>query len=85
MDALTEKLPESETGTIVVVQSLKPDQFFTASQQKRLGELMDKLHQARDQNLKLNSADQTELEQLIKAEIEGSARRADAIANEFFS
>lgn len=32
-------------GTLVIVQRFRPDEFFTAQQQARLQELMDRLHE----------------------------------------
>ena len=42
LDALNAQLSEEEAGTLVVVQHLRPDRFFTAAQQQRLEELMTK-------------------------------------------
>ena len=40
MDALAAQLDQSEAGTLIVVQQMRPDRFFTADQQQRLDELM---------------------------------------------
>lgn len=40
LDALTAQLPDDETGLLAVVQNLRPDRFFDAVQQRRLGELI---------------------------------------------
>ena len=43
LDALTSQLGDAETSTLVVVQQLRPDDFFTAQQQRRLEELIGAL------------------------------------------
>ena len=40
LDALTSQLEDEESGTLVIVQNRKPDEFFDAAQQARLTELM---------------------------------------------
>jgi len=45
---LAPQLDEAEAGTLVVVQQLRPDHYFTAEQQKRLEELMMRWRKARD-------------------------------------
>ena len=42
LDALANQLGESESGTLIVIQNLRPDEFFTAAQQQRLSELLVK-------------------------------------------
>ena len=36
LDALTAQLADEETGTLVVVQQMRPDRFFTEAQVARL-------------------------------------------------
>ena len=79
LDALTAQLPSEETGTIVIVQNHKPDQFFTAQQQQRLSQLMDHWRRARDAGASLPAAEQAELNQLVDAEVEASGKRAAAM------
>lgn len=79
LDALTAQLPVEETGTLVVIQNHKPDQFFSAQQQQRLKELMDRWRSARDSGTPLSAADQTELSELVDAEAEASGKRAAAV------
>ena len=80
LDALTQQVGESETGTMVVIQELRPDQFFTAAQQNRLGELMALWRAARDAGTALAPEQQAELESLVDAELEGATRRAAAMS-----
>ena len=82
LDALTNQLPENESGTLVVVQSLRPDRFFTAAQRQRLGELMERWRIARDQGSSLSSEDQIELNALADAELRASADRAAALVQD---
>lgn len=79
LDALTAQLPEPQDSLVVVVQSLRPDRFFNAEQQRRLGELMSAWREARDGGTTLIPAEQAELDGLIEAELNGSAGRAAAL------
>lgn len=80
VDALTAQLENGNDETLYIVQRWSPDEFFTAEQQKRLSELMQKLHEAQDRNEGLPAEEKEELEKLIAAELEGSGRRAEKIA-----
>ena len=82
LDAMTEKLELKGRNAVVYVQDFCPDEFFTAAQQARLAELMEKWRDARDKNETLSADEQTELEQLIEAELEGSALRAEKLADQ---
>jgi DNA-binding transcriptional regulator YbjK len=82
LDALTAQLSEEETGTLVIVQSLRPDRFFSVGQQKRLAELMERWRTARDRGETLPANQQAELEALVEAELRASADRAAALAGE---
>jgi|SRR5438445_10827761 len=79
LDALTPQLDESQTGTLVVVQQLRPDQFFTAVQQQRLQELMARWREARDAGKSLPPAELAELDALVAAELRAAADRAAAM------
>jgi hypothetical protein len=82
LDTLTAKLAEGESGTLIVVQHMRPDQFFTAQQQQRLAELMERWRAARAAQAALPAAEQAELEALVAAEWEGATRRAAALLRE---
>ena len=82
LDALTVQLPQDETGTLVVVQNLRPDQFFNSSQQARLAALMTRWREARDQGKTLPPDELAELTALVDAELLASAARAEALADE---
>jgi len=81
LDALTDQLSADETSTMVIVQSLRPDRFFTAAQQQRLEALMARWRTLRDQGCTLPPDEQAELEALIAAELRASATRAGALAD----
>ena len=81
LDALTAQLSADEAGTLVIVQSLRPDRFFTTAQQQRLATLMARWRTTRDQETTLPADEQTELEALIEAEVQASAARAAALAD----
>jgi hypothetical protein len=74
LDALTAQLGEEESGTLVVIQNRRADRFFNASQQDRLTELMTKRKTGA-----LSPNEETELENLVEAELEGAKHRAEEI------
>jgi hypothetical protein len=80
LDALTAQLSADEASTLVIVQSLRPDQFFTAAEQERLARLMACWRAAREQGSALPVAEQAELEALIDTELRTSAARIAALA-----
>ena len=83
LDGIVSQLPQDDGGgTLVIVQRFQPDRFFTAAQQQRLGELMDRWRAARDTGNSLPAAEQAELEALVEAELRASADRADAMLRE---
>jgi|SRR5436853_3057556 len=81
LDALTAQLSADETSTLVIVQSLRPDRFFTAAQQRRLDHLMARWRSARDQDTSLSADEQAELEALVAAELEAATHRAATLAD----
>ena len=82
LDALTAQLGEEELNTLVIVQHHCPDRFFSAEQQKRLEELMDRWRNAREAGRALSSEEQAELDALVDAEVRAAADRAAALASE---
>ena len=81
LDALTAQLSADEASTLIIVQHLRPDRFFTAAQQQRLDALMARWRNLRDQGATLPANEQTELDALIAAELQASAARAAALAD----
>jgi hypothetical protein len=82
LDALAAELPADEGGTLVIVQSHRPDQFFNAEQQQRLAELMARWRSARDGGGSLSPEDQAELDALVDLEVKASAERTSAILHD---
>lgn len=74
LDALASQLEDEEGGTLVIVQNRRADRYFTASQQERLTELMQR-HKAGS----LSAEEKNELESLIEAELKGARQRAETI------
>jgi hypothetical protein len=81
LDALMAQLSADEASTLIIVQSLRPDRFFTAAQQRRLEALMGRWRTLRDQGDTLPADEQAELEALIAAELQAAAARAAALAD----
>jgi hypothetical protein len=82
LDALTPQLSVDEAGTLIIVQSHRPDRFFNAVQQQRLSELMARWRAARDKGETLPLGEQSELETLVEAELRAAAGRATALGDE---
>lgn len=80
LDALATQLPEGVDGALVVVHYGQADDFFTADQQQRLAELMDRWRSAREARRSLDPGEQEELDALVDAELAAAARRAAALA-----
>jgi hypothetical protein len=81
LDALTAQLEPAQAGTLVVVQQLRPDQFFTEDQQTRLEQLMARWRAAREADTPMPAADQAELEKLTEAELQAATDRAVALVH----
>lgn len=79
LDALTAQLSDEESGTLLIVQNLRPDRFFPAEQRQRLAELMEKWRSARDTQTGLSPEEQVELETLVEAELQAATQRAEAM------
>lgn len=78
LDALTAQLGREESGTVVVVQQMRPDRYFTETQTRRLRELMDR---SQNGDVPLMAAERVERDALIEAEIRASGQRAAALAD----
>ncbi len=76
LDALTAQLGPEANGTLVIVQSMRPDRFFTAEQICRLQELTEG-----NRIGTLTSEEQAEYYGLIEAELLASAHRAASLAD----
>jgi hypothetical protein len=80
LEAQLESEAPHETGeTLVILQRLRADDLFTAEQQQRLRKLMDQHHGAIADGKKLDDPLQTELEQLVQAELEANIQRSQRL------
>ena len=82
LDAISAQLADEQDGTLVVVQSFKPDRCFSAEQQRRLAELLECRSMAVQQGRALPDSEQAELEALIETEVRAAGQRAAALADE---
>ncbi|KAF3978663.1 MAG: hypothetical protein HFP77_00730 [Methylococcales symbiont of Iophon sp. n. MRB-2018] len=82
LDALNEQLGDDEKGTLIIVQNYRPDCFFDATQQKRLGELMARWRVAKDNRTEFSIEKQEELDSLVELELLASADRAKKLNGE---
>jgi aminoglycoside/choline kinase family phosphotransferase len=79
LDALNQALPPEDAGTLVVVQSFRPDKYFNESQQRRLRELMAQWRAAREEGRELSTAERAELEELVDLEVRAASKRASVL------
>jgi len=70
---------EQSGCTVVIVQRFLPDDLFTAQQQARLQELMDRFHEAVAVGEVLAPQVQEELEGLVEAELKATIERSARI------
>ena len=82
LDKITAQLSAEESGTLVIVQNLRPDRFFNKAQQQRLTELMAQWRTARDSEAEFPAESQAELNALVETELRATALRAAAIHRE---
>lgn len=82
LDAISAQLPIHVKGTLVVVQNLQADEFFTREKCARLEHLMARWRAARDAGVSLPLIEQAELDSLVQEEIVAAGRRAAALRNE---
>lgn len=82
LDAISSQLPADKKGTLVVVQNLQADQFFTNEQCVRLEQLMARWRLARDACIAFNAIEQAELDSLLQEEVAAAGRRAAALSSE---
>ena len=66
----------------MIVQNLRPDRFFSTSQQRQLATLMGRWRAARDQGAALLPEELAELRELVDAELRASAARGETLADE---
>lgn len=81
LDAITAQMGENAASTLVVIQHMRGDSFFSEAQRTRLGELMRVWRIARDRGESLSECEQAELQDLINTELIASGRRAAHLAD----
>ncbi len=79
LDALTIQLGEIEFSALLVIQSFRPDSFFSTEQQEKLSELMNLWRLARDQGQELPLEQQAALDRLVEAELRAATARTAAL------
>ena len=79
IDSLSEQLGEHDSGTLLIIQNLKPDRFFNDTQRQRLVELMSEWRSARDGDFDFPAEKQIELEILANEELVASGERAKSL------
>ena len=79
LDALMSQLADDDGAVLAIIQTIRPDRFFGADQQRRLEELMTQWREARDTGVELPASVQSELDALVEEEIRASGRRAAAL------
>ena len=68
--------------TLLIIQSFRPDWFFSAEQQQRLSNLMNLWRTARDEGQTLPPEQQTELDSLVDAELKAATARTAALVQQ---
>jgi hypothetical protein len=76
LDGLRTKLGEPGETTLVIVQPMAPDFFFSGEERDRLGTLMTRWRAARDSGTALPLDEQAELDELVQAEVRAAGQRA---------
>jgi hypothetical protein len=79
LDALLSQLNTLSFSGILLIQNFEPDPFFTAAQQTRLAQLMEQWQTAQNQGQTLPPELQTELDELVDAELKATSDRAAAL------
>ncbi len=79
VDALRAQLGGPDQTTLILVQPMHGDCFFTAEQQQRLGELMARWRAARDFGTIFPPEEQAELNALVEAELQAACERSAAL------
>jgi hypothetical protein len=82
IDSIYGQLGADEQNTVIYVQELKGDEFFSDEQIERLSKLMKKWRLARDKGEMLPAEEQAELEKLIEIELEASGKRVQKIGRQ---
>jgi hypothetical protein len=79
LDALLSQLNTPNFSALLLIQNFEPDPYFTAAQQTRLTQLMEQWRTAQNQGQTLPPELQTELNELVDAELNATRDRAAAL------
>jgi hypothetical protein len=82
LDGVRKQSVDDSSGTVVVIQPFQPDALFTAAEQIRLFELMEKWRSARDGKGTLLPSESKELESLVDAELRAATERTARMLKE---
>lgn len=82
LDGVRKQSVDDSSGTVVVIQPFQPDELFTAAEQTRLSELMEKWRSARDGKGALLPTESKELESLVDAELRAATQRTARMLKE---
>ncbi|MBC7854324.1 MAG: hypothetical protein IAF94_12900 [Pirellulaceae bacterium] len=82
LDGVRKQSSEDSSGTVVVIQPFQPDELFSAAEQTRLSELMEKWRNARDGDGTLLPSESKELESLVDAELQAATLRTARMLKE---
>lgn len=85
LDGIHPQLTEKQSSTLVLLQEMKPDLFFSEEQRKRLEALMSRWRSARDRGEVLIDQEMEELNKLAQQELQASRQRAEALAEQLDS
>ncbi|HUY34715.1 MAG TPA: hypothetical protein VMV69_18360 [Pirellulales bacterium] len=78
-DALRAQLSGPDQTTLILVQPMHGDGFFTLEQQQRLGELTARWRTARDSGTTFPPEEQAQLNALVEAELQAAGERSAAL------
>ena len=79
LDAIAAQLNDEEGGTLIIMQSQRPDKFFGEEKRLRLQMLMEQWREARDKGGTLSPDDQSELQSLAEEEVRATMIRSSAL------
>jgi hypothetical protein len=79
LDALHARLTPNNGGTVVLIQPFQSDALFAAPQRERLENLMARWRSMRDKGDTLSADEQSELQNLIDAELLAADARTQEI------
>lgn len=74
LDALNVQFAETDSGSLIVVQQMQSDPYFSEAKYLRMRELLDR-------SSMLTEVERGELEALVRDELVASAKRTEALAD----